>query len=704
MVRYLASATAIAIGTLACPAAHAACDDLVPPESFKMGRRGITPADLVRLRDIGYPEVIGAPTSPYALSPDGQRLAFVIARSDPQTNARCSALVLMPVFGKAVPRVLDLGGGPPLMRAPVRGVFMTSGFPEEITPIWSPDGQYLAYRKLVKGIVQLSVVKVSVGHSALVTSSAVDVEDFAWARDSRHLIYLARAGRPEAERQIAEQGRTGWRYDETVLPMESWSPQPRADTLPQQAFSVELWTGVTSEASVQEREMVVSSSFSGARYDIAAVTSGGAKAWAAPLSGAPSADRQLWAQFPGSEKIACRQAACRGSITRVYWDRSSRSVVFQQRGGWNNEETGIYRWFPASGRVVTLLRTMDALTGCIRAAKQLICGRENASKPRRIVAIDLASGKDREIFNPNPEFSFLKLGKVQRLRWKNDLGLPAWGDIVLPPDYDGKTKLPLVVVQYSSRGFLRGGTGDDYPIFAMAARGMAVLGFQRPPPVSKLVPDLNSREQEATALQQGWAERRSIFSALSSGVDMAVATGAIDPKRIGISGLSDGSSTLVFALSNSDRFAAAATSTCCDDRVSSMVLAGLAFGDANRAEGYPRTIDDDEDFWKPMSISMNARRINTPLLMQQADREALMALPALVALREAGKPVEMFVYPDEYHDKWQPEHRLAVYERNIDWFDFWLRDHQDPAPGKQEQYQRWRGMRAAQPRHDAISP
>src|SRR3546814_14141800 len=100
------------------------------------------------------------------------------------------------------------------------------------------------------------------------------------------------------------------------------------------------------------------------------------------------------------------------------------------------------------------------------------------------------------IFNPNPEFAAIKLGKVERLRWTNDRGLPAWGDLALPPDYDGRTRLPLVIVQYRSRGFLRAGIGDDYPIHLLAAHAFAVLGFQSPPLVSYAYPHLRLFQPE----------------------------------------------------------------------------------------------------------------------------------------------------------------------------------------------------------------
>ena len=94
-----------------------------------------------------------------------------------------------------------------------------------------------------------------------------------------------------------------------------------------------------------------------------------------------------------------------------------------------------------------------------------------------------------------------------------------------------------------------------------------------------------------------------------------------------------------------------------------------------------------------MSLAQNAARIDTPLLMQLSDKEFRLALEAYSALREQHKPVEMHIFPDEAHIKWQPVHRQAVYERNLDWFSFWLQGKENPAPSKAAQYARWRKMR-----------
>jgi hypothetical protein len=56
----------------------------------------------------------------------------------------------------------------------------------------------------------------------------------------------------------------------------------------------------------------------------------------------------------------------------------------------------------------------------------------------------------------------------------------------------------------------------------------------------------------------------------------------------------------------------------------------------------------------------------------------------------------MFIYPDERHEKNQPKHRYSIYVRNVDWFNFWLRDKEDPDPAKAEQYKRWHELRKLQ--------
>ena len=86
-----------------------------------------------------------------------------------------------------------------------------------------------------------------------------------------------------------------------------------------------------------------------------------------------------------------------------------------------------------------------------------------------------------------------------------------------------------------------------------------------------------------------------------------------------------------------------------------------------------------------------------PILLQLPDDEFRLGLETYVTLDQRHAPIEMYVFADEYHVKWHPAHRLAIYERAIDWFDFWLNGREDPALTKREQYSRWHALAARAP-------
>jgi len=369
---------------------------------------------------------------------------------------------------------------------------------------------------------------------------------------------------------------------------------------------------------------------------------------------------------------------------------------FLRREGWSDETTALYRWRPGSAVPRRVFGTTDAIYGCVETGTELACLRQTPRVPLTILAINWSTGAIRPLFNANPEFADLDLPRVERIRWRNPEGLPAWGDLVIPNGEAPAAGWPLVIVQYRSRGFLRGGTGNEYPIFALAAQGIAVLSFERPPLLAQMRPDIKDSGDLVAATLKGWAERRSTHAALVAGLDLVLARGEIDGDRLGITGLSDGSATARYALIHGPRFRAAAISTCCLEQRTDMTYGGVVQADWLRRMGFPGATEPGDDYWRPASIALNAARITTPLLLQLADNEYLLALETYTALREHAQPVEMHVFPDEYHIKWQPAHRAAIYARNLDWFMFWLQDRVDPEPAKAEQYDRWRALRNAQ--------
>jgi outer membrane receptor protein involved in Fe transport/dipeptidyl aminopeptidase/acylaminoacyl peptidase len=674
-------------------AARAACEDLLPATAEVSGAsRPVTVDDLVRLRDIGEPDAstYSDPT-PLSVSPDGLEVAFMISRAEPDRNAYCQGLVVMPVDGSAPPRVLADAGELIINQEPLRGSIVPIGYVDAPRPRWSPDGRWLAFLRRDNGTTRLWRVAARGGAALAVSPPDADVESFAFASGGARLAFTTQPAVQAVQAEIDREGMDGWLYDERIMPNMGARPQIPAG-LPLETSAADTATGTALPLDGSEAAALEAAGRSDAATT--AVAGDGRRAWVEPREKRPKSPVRLLAETGPGKPVACEAAACSSGLFGVWWDPRGREVRFMRREGWDKEMTALYRWTPGRGAPKAVSKTTDVLLGCLPARAQLVCLRETSREPRHLVTVDPMTGAVRRVFDPNPEFARIELGKVERLRWRNDRGLEAWGDLVLPPDYRPGTRLPLVVVQYHSDGFLRGGTGNEYPIFAFAAHGFAVLSLERPAFFAESVPGIATWDAFNAANNKDWAERRSLLSSLLTGVAMVVDRGIADPRRIGITGLSDGASTAYFALINSNVFAAASISSCCVDAQTSMVYAGLAYADQARAWGYPPLTRPDPDFWRPNSLVLNAARLDRPLLMQISDSEMLYALESFSALREQGQPVEMHVFPGEFHFKWQPAHRRAIYRRNLDWFAFWLQGREDPAPAKAAQYRRWETLRS----------
>lgn len=677
---------------MACPQAMARCENLLPAMDPPPGpERGIAPEDLVRLRQIGQPQALFSSRSALAASPDGRRVAFVIYRGDPDANTYCMGLAVLELAPGSRPRLVDQGGEIQLTEIANRGTIWGIGMPAMVTPLWSSDGRSLAYLRRDAGITQAWIAEVHTGTARPLTHEPVDVEQIAWLPGDHGLVYASRTGRLAAAARLSAEARTGYRYDDRYVPAMSSTPLPDG-TVPLTRYTVDLAGTVRPAGTGDSGRLPPDPNSPEPVLLEARDKKGRIAAMRAPLDRTSPLTRLVVRGIDGRE-TPCAAAACGGRVVNLWW--LDGAVVFLRREGWDNGDMALYRWRPGSGAPRRLFATSGLVEDCTPARLRLICLAETAARPQRIVAIDSRSGAVETLYDPNPEFRAIRLGRVERLKWRNANGLEVRGDLVLPPGYVPGTRLPLIVTTYTSDGFLRGALGDEYPIQVLAAHGFAVLSYQRPRSVELDGQAPGVGAEAVVAQTRAWAERRSVHSAVLEGVRRVVDMGIADPARVGISGLSDGSSTSEFALINSRAFAAAAVSTCCLEPWTVDEAMGPTFAAAKRATGWPANWANDREFWATGSIVQNVAKIDTPLLIQQSDREYLYALEAFSALRENGKPVDLYVFPDEYHHKWQPAHKLAIYRRNLDWFRFWLQGVADPDPSKAEQYAHWEALKTA---------
>ncbi|WP_244624375.1 Atxe2 family lasso peptide isopeptidase [Sphingomonas sp. So64.6b] len=645
------------------------------------------PEDLVRLRDVGPVDPLQQYDGLFSVSPDGRHAAFQLRRGDPATNGYCLAMLVVDLRTKGRAVVVDRGGDFIRLALDFRGkAGFPTGFADPITPRWSPDGKWIIFRRRDKGAVQLWRAETDGSGSKAITESIDDIDDFRISADGRSVVYATRPGLREAIAAIAKEGRSGFRYDDRFSPASSNRPFPPGP-IERTAWILDLASTATREATLDEAALLDKTSMQEGNWTEAKSPAGN-RAWVQAPSKTFDASRGRLAVSAGERILSCRAPEC-ADASFPYW--MGDKVRFLRREGWENSATALYEWKPGSARARRLYVTEDLFLSCVPTEETLTCLREGSLQPRRLERLDPVSGRRDILFDPNPEFANLRRGRVERLRSRNSFGLESFADLVLPVAYEPGTRYPLVVVQYASRGFLRGGTGDEYPIQAFANRGFAVLSIDKPDAVG-LRATTDFREADRINLK-GFADRRSVLEAVEAPVRIAIERGIADPARIGITGLSDGSSTAGFALLHSKLFSAYAMSSCCwETNLPVRVGPGAArlFYDM----GYPKLTDDSETaraFWREIAISPNAAEIRAPILAQASDDEYWSALQTFTALRELGRPIELFVFPNEHHVKWQPAHRLAVYTRSIDWFDYWLNGVK--TPGRAEEIARWEALR-----------
>lgn len=416
--------------------------------------------DLIELRDFGD----------FSVSPDGKFAALILRRASIATDDYCIGLVVIPLSLGGVPRLLDVGGEPLPARADLSGVAdIPNGGIAGTAPAWSPDGRSIAYLRRDRGVTQIWIARLD-GTVRQLTHLADDARSVAWASPTTIAASVRPTGNEEAA--ISAEGRSGYLYDRRFWAISENRPNPAP--IPVKTMAFDVASGRSSKLPIDRPDPDKP-----AKTQIFVRLVGGGRAWTQPQSpqlyGSPVA---LHVEF-GGRSLECGEA-CSSRVIAI-WARGSELIFLRSGSPDNGGRTQLLSWeLNGRGPPRLILETDDGLSGCRLAANRIICGLETAVHPRALAAIDPSTGAMTALYDPNPGFSGLIRNRVQRLRWTAADGIASYGDLVLPPDYRAGQRLPLIIVQYFSHGFLRGGVGDEYPIHLFAARGYAVLSVTRP--------------------------------------------------------------------------------------------------------------------------------------------------------------------------------------------------------------------------------
>ena len=188
-------------------------------------------------------------------------------------------------------------------------------------------------------------------------------------------------------------------------------------------------------------------------------------------------------------------------------------------------------------------------------------------------------------------------------------------------------------------------------------------------------------------------EYETALAGIKSAIDLVERRG-VDRKRVGVGGFSFGASVAMWTAYHSDLIAAAslATPAMTASYYWQRALKGDAFKEnLKRVWGLGAPGETPEQ-WRRISPSHNLTRLRFPLLMQLPEQEYLVAPEYFVPLMESGVPIEVHVFPVAPHYKMQPRRRLAIYQRNLDWFRFWLLG-EEAGGERAAQFERWRRLK-----------
>ena len=659
------------------------------------------------------------------ISPDGGSVAFRLEQASVVRNTFDVFWYVQATDGKSPPRRIADGGV--LLHDSAGGSVPGHA-------VWSPDGRWIYYRALVAG--QLAVWRAAIDGSGAerVTHDPADVRDFALSADGKTLKYSVGATRDAVIAAEQAEYDQGIHIDDTVPVGQgglfrsgnidgrletqrfrsgapSWERVQLLTGVLDQWKAVNLETGKARNLPSSERPpqpptasdlsndmrkaLGMRTLESSTPWKVAVDADTGRMALLTRTGNGKGLEREPDVQLAmvpkvgSSRTIKCQVELCTDkAISSIQWRPHSDEVLFTVTDRHEGQAQSIYRWNVQTDAVYPVTQSVGMLNGggryqsggCGVSSGALVCVTAEASRPPRLERVDLTTGERQVLFDPNAALALdmAKTTPSRLLRWTDAKGQEFTGQF-FPARRTGDGPSPLFVNYYDCRGFLRGGLGDEWPFASLAEDGISALCINQAPY------RLDAAERYGRGL-----------SAVKSVIDLLASKGEIDRTKVGMGGLSFGTEVTLWTVMKSDLLAAASVTSPVMSR--NYYLFGSMKGDGFfkplKEFWQLGALDETSERWRLLSPVANLDKIKAPILMQMPEQEYVVALDYAIPLIREHR-ADLYVFPNEPHQKFQPRHKLAAYERNIDWFRFWLQGYEDPDPAKRKEYKHWRVMKAA---------
>ncbi|MYI46402.1 MAG: S9 family peptidase, partial [Gemmatimonadetes bacterium] len=279
----------------------------------------------------------------------------------------------------------------------------------------------------------------------------------------------------------------------------------------------------------------------------------------------------------------------------------------------------------------------------------------------------------RQVTNTNPFQADYAWGRTELIDYENEWGRKLQGALVYPADYEEGTKYPMIVYHYEllSQGlhrYIAPSETNYYNVQAWSQDGYFVLQ-----------PDIVYRDRRPG---------QSNVETLRPAVAAAVATGMIDPEKVGLIGHSWGGYQTTFFVTQDDLFASAVAGAPLTNLMSMYLSFYWNSGgtDARIFEISQGRMQvpwwEDWDAYHANSPVHHIQNLNTPLLMMFGSEDGAVEFNQGVefynAARRAGKDMVMLVYEGENHGLAREPNQKDYRNRIMQWFAHYLKG--EPAP------------------------
>jgi dipeptidyl aminopeptidase/acylaminoacyl peptidase len=629
------------------------------------------------------------------LSPDGERVAYVVSTPSLPKNEHEAALFIVAASGGAATRLGE----------PVR-IFNAPTPRPQIR--WSPDGATVSVVGFEAGRPQVVGVPVSGGEPRALTKAPEGVFAYEWAPDGKSIAYITRdpmpadeerqrqdrsfvirAGAPERATRLAVQGIDGTTAARTLTPPTdyvdalSWSPDGS-----EIAYSAAPRTGFTAAYDARIYAVKVAGAARRAIVDRPGMNTGPRYS--------PDGRQIAFISTNGRNNVMASRSltvvAAGGGTPRTFlmddawvneyvWSPDSRSIYLEANDGTFGRgehmfEQPLLRLTVADGRVErlgskpTVAYAISISSNGRRAAFKSVDARTMGD----VVVMDIASGQSTTVSDVNPALRDFNVGELKPVKWRSFDGMEIWGLLLTPSDVPRGTRLPTLV-------YIHGGPGggftyglfpqfmhlvpqvDPYPTATMASRGYAVL-FPMPRGGA------GYGEAGQRAIINAWGE--GDYKDIIAGVDHLIAQGIADPDRLGVMGASYGGYMTNWIVTQTGRFKAASAGASLTDLGDTYYLSE---GGEFMVEYFKRPWENREGYAAHSPLTF-ADRVTTPLLIQHGEVDPRVPIAGAWklyrTLRAMGKTVEFEIYPRGGHVLREPMQQREQMRRNLEWFAKWI--------------------------------